>query len=133
MADDDARRPMIDRRPLIDWANSVSPADLAAELMAAFGPDELPSVRDLALWLLGAHGYHRHSFSERVRDVNQRERDLNEMTLPISEAVQLLEHAELVNCTHGENPRWRATRLGFATMASGKAAVRQRITDRTGL
>jgi hypothetical protein len=28
---------------------------------------------------------------------------------------------------------WCATRLGLATLGSGKAAVRQRIKDRTGL
>ena len=31
-----------------------------------------------------------------------------------------------------EEPTWTATRLGLATLASGKAAVRQRIKDRTG-
>jgi hypothetical protein len=56
---------------------------------------------------------------------------------PIMEAVQLLEHAELVyvsSPTGGDRVfKWSATRLGLATLANGKDAVRQRIKDRTGL
>jgi hypothetical protein len=56
---------------------------------------------------------------------------------PILEAMQLLEHAELVCVAWwGEGspqPEWRATRSGFASLASGKTAVRPRIKDRTGL
>jgi hypothetical protein len=59
----------------------------------------------------------------------------------LSEAMQLLEHAELVYVhlmnegkilTEG-NAGWTVTRLGWALLANGKAAVRQRIKDRTGL
>jgi hypothetical protein len=51
------------------------------------------------------------------------------------EAVQLLEHSELVyvRFVADNDFRWSATRLGLTTLARGKAAVRQRITDRTGL
>jgi hypothetical protein len=57
----------------------------------------------------------------------------------MAEAVQLLEHAELVylylmrEFTTGGNGGWSATQLGLATLAKGKDAVRQRIKDRTGL
>jgi hypothetical protein len=40
--------------------------------------------------------------------------------------------AELAAVSY-QNAEWSATRLGLATLASGKAAVRQRIMDRTGL
>jgi hypothetical protein len=53
------------------------------------------------------------------------------------EAVQLLEHAELLYVRSISDVAgacsWCATRLGLATLAEGKAAVRQRIKDRTGL
>jgi hypothetical protein len=55
---------------------------------------------------------------------------------PMREALQLLEHAELIYISEMESvpsARWRATRLGLAVLASGKTAVRQRIKDRTGL
>ncbi len=33
---------------------------------------------------------------------------------------------------YGASRSWDATRLGLATLADGRAAVRQRIKDRTG-
>jgi hypothetical protein len=119
-------------RTMIDWANDVPPADLAAQLMPAFGPDrpedDATSVRDdnLVEWLF--HGYPKPSISQLAGYRNQ-------LRTPIREAVQLLEHAELVFVSNAstDDPYWRATRLGLATLASGKAAVRQRIKDRTGL
>jgi hypothetical protein len=59
--------------------------------------------------------------------------------MPIREATQLLEHAELVYVRQvvefqdGSEVYWSATQLGLATLGNGKAAVRQRIKDRTGL
>ncbi len=59
--------------------------------------------------------------------------------MPIREAMQLLEHAELVyvrrmpDFQDGSEVRWSVTRLGLAALASGKDAVRQRVRDRTGL
>jgi hypothetical protein len=54
---------------------------------------------------------------------------------PILEAVQLLEHAELVYESRRteQNDHWSATQFGLATLGKGKAPVRQRIKDRTGL
>ncbi|UGT90647.1 hypothetical protein [Mycobacterium ostraviense] len=53
---------------------------------------------------------------------------------PMLEAIQLLEHSELivVRWIINNEFRWSATRLGLATLAEGKAAVRRRIKDRTG-
>jgi hypothetical protein len=59
------------------------------------------------------------------------------VTEPILEAVQLLEHSELLYVRlitdYGSDRGWCATRLGMATLVEGKAAVRERIKDRTGL
>ena len=49
--------------------------------------------------------------------------------------MQLLEHAELVcvgDISDAGTRYWSATRLGLAILSNGKAAVRQRIKDRTG-
>jgi hypothetical protein len=50
--------------------------------------------------------------------------------------MQLLELAALIYLrviSDSGSKRWVATRLGLATLANGKAPVRQRIKDRTGL
>ncbi len=117
-------------QPMIDWINGAPPAELAAELMQAFGPDPTRRVPwrthyDFGEWML--RGYpKRPGLIVPARPVRE----------PLSEAVQLLEHAELIYLraisTDGER-EWSATRLGLATLADGKAAVRQRIKDRTGL
>ncbi|MBX9638382.1 MAG: hypothetical protein K2X97_01240 [Mycobacteriaceae bacterium] len=53
----------------------------------------------------------------------------------ILEAVQLLEHSELifVRWIQDNESRWNANRLGLATLADGKSAVGQRIAGRTAL
>ena len=122
-------------QPMIGWLNSVPVADLAAELMAGFGPggvgDRDGDVRPQPLtdWLFQVHGYPtpKRGFvigSSPALDV------------PIAEAIQLLEHAELIYVraiTDSGTRYWAATRFGLAALASGKAVVRQRIKDRTGL
>lgn len=116
-------------QPMIDWINTAPPAELAAEIMAAFGP-EVPrrvpvlAVSDFSDWMF--RGYpQRTGLILRARPVVE----------PILEAIQLLEHAELayVRWITDNEFRWSATRLGLATLADGKDAVRQRIRDRTGL
>jgi hypothetical protein len=120
-------------QPMIDWVNNVEVADLGAELMAGFGPsgprDENNFVthKRLAEWLFRVHGYPppKRPFSG-VWIASD---------APILEAMQLLELAALI-CLRfindGGYKYWVETRLGLATLASGKAAVRQRIKDRTG-
>ena len=135
-------------RPLIDWVASLPPADLAAELMPAFGPygpkggaaltpgsfeNDHISRQDLENWLLHVHGYPELGFAQRSYG--------KLLHGPIREAVQLLEHAELVYVRYLGSEYdgvdhwagWSATRLGLAALAGGKDAVRQRIKDRTGL
>jgi hypothetical protein len=127
MADDDAAQPMI------DWANSVPPADLAVELMPAFAPSgpragfyNVVARVSLVRWLFRAY--------PKLNDF-QISRYEKELDMPVREAMQLLEHAELVyaNWDTAGKPYWSPTRLGLAALDSGRVAVRQRIKDRTGL
>jgi hypothetical protein len=116
-------------QPMIDWINTVPPAELASELMTAFGLEgirggEAASPDDLRDWML--RGYPKLSgIVVPARPVNA----------PIMEAVQLLEHSELIYLRWITNdaPVWSVTRLGTATLGAGEEAIRQRIKDRTGL
>jgi hypothetical protein len=127
MANDDAARPMI------DWMNSVPPGDLAAELMPAFGGGGSLDGGTIVNRLFELQGwYPRSGFSSQ----NYPE----EPGCQFLEAMQLLKHADLVYESRAVTwPRthdvtyWRATRFGLVTLANGRAAVRQRIKDRTGL
>jgi hypothetical protein len=107
---------------MFQWVSGVPAGDLAAHLMPAFGPGASARSRDGNVDLSGLFtrlGY---------RD--------NSLTGPILEAVQLLEHAELIliaDIADSGARCWRATRFGLATLAEGTDAVRQRIKDRTGL
>jgi hypothetical protein len=122
-------------QPMIEWVTNMPPADLAAELLGAFGPGgskntygDFVTSGDLVDWLF--RGYPKPATSVK-----------SQLLRPITEAMQLLEHAELVyvflmwdfTVTHSGNAGWTATRLGWALLAKGKDAVRQRIKDRTGL
>ncbi|WP_155770644.1 hypothetical protein [Mycobacterium asiaticum] len=116
-------------QPMIDWINGAPPAELAVELLGVFDPENPRSTEVLALshfseWMF-------RGFPERTGLV-LRARPVRES---IPEALQLLEHSELlyVRWIADNEFRWSATRLGVATLATGKAAVRQRIKDRTGL
>ncbi|MGB9223291.1 hypothetical protein [Mycobacterium sp.] len=116
---------------MIDWIVAAPPAELAPELMEAFSPNIPRCVPwlgsdDFEEWMF--RGYpKRTGLILAARPVTE----------PILEAVQLLEHSELVYVRlmsdYGAGCSWNATRLGLATLADGKAAVRQRIKDRTGL
>ncbi len=123
MANDEAARAMF------DWATSVPPADLAAWLMPAFGPDGPKGGNDLRQsdlveWLW--RGYRTPTFPGATT-----------VGKPILEAVQLLEHSELVYVSSPTETntvlKWSATRSGLAAVADGTGAVRQRIKDRTAL
>jgi hypothetical protein len=116
-------------QPMIDWINSVPPAELATELMSAFGPDgpragQQVSSYDVTEWMFREYPKQTGIFVA-ARPVNE----------AISEAVQLLEHSELIYLRWFSNdyPVWSVTRLGTETLRTGKDAIRQRIKDRTGL
>lgn len=124
-------------RAMFEWTIGAPRAELATELMGAFGPGgprdspygDYLDTENLVDWLFIAH----------PRAGKSVKGQLSQLKRPIAEAVQLLEHAELVylylmwEFTTGGNAGWSATQLGLATLANGKDAVRQRITDRTGL
>ncbi len=116
---------------MIDWIVVAPPAELAPELMEAFSPNiprRVPWLGsdDFEEWMFPGYPK-RTGLIVKARPVTE----------PILEAVQLLEHSELVYVRlmsdYGAGRSWNATRLGLATLADGKAAVRQRIKDRTGL
>ena len=120
-------------QPMIEWANSVPRGDLAVEVMAVFLNGERYSTREIAKQLFrlpspgysGWSGYPRNYISA-----------LQKLEIPVHEALQLLEHAELIYGYVDDGTSfwgWRATQLGVATSANGKAAVRQRVKERTGL
>ncbi len=105
---------------MLDWAQSVSLADLAVELLGAFGSEGRHAIDrvELAHWLL-------------FRTVRLHPSDLTiEALCVVEEAAQLLEHAELIRIA---GDCWSVNRLGTVTLSHGKTAVRQRIKDRTGL
>jgi hypothetical protein len=129
-------------RPMIDWVQTMPVAELAAELMAAFGPQgpsqdtKTISESDLLKWLFRGHINFSDSTNIPMNTYLGREAE-KQVGSTLREATQLLEHAELVCVAWwGESwPRaqWSATRLGLAALSAGKDAVRQRIRDRTGL
>ena len=100
-------------------------ADLAAELMPAFGPHgpkrgKPLTIDDVAGWMIRDY---RLNFRERALC-------LTKLSGPIAEALQVLAHAELVYVTtDGDAPdHWRATNVGLASLANG--TYRQRISER---
>jgi hypothetical protein len=138
-------------RAMVDWANSAPPADLAAELMAAFGVPELGwdskyevngmplgrlvgvGLQGLIDWLLFRGRPGPRTPRDWYRALGSSTTELEQAVL---EALQVLEHAELIlEASLGTEAgnRWAATRLGLADLASGKAVVRQRIKDRSGV
>jgi hypothetical protein len=113
-------------KPMVDWINNAPPADLAAELMGLFGSGG--PAREVVFWT---------DFSNWMFRQYPPRKGVLVMGPPVDrsirEAVQLLEHSELVVRYGSEHEAWRVTRLGLATLATGKEAVRQRIKDRTGM
>jgi len=101
--------------------NALSPADLAGEIMAAFGPQGPRAGGDVtedhtATWLFRA--YPRAS------------RYATAARLAVTEALQVLEHAELIRLDKPWSAPnyWSATRLGWEAIENGDA--RQVIYDR---
>ena len=110
-------------RVRFDGLMALSPADLAAELMPAFGPDgpghgkNLSSVK-LVQWLLRG-----------VRGIGGVSHPGVKLDAAVQEAMQVLEHSELVRAVQLRDMgrRWNATRSGEAALANGD--VRQQIKD----
>ena len=98
---------------------SVPPEGLAGVLMPAFVDGKDLGEAKLVSWL------HR-----RYPDVA--DGDTPWLERPVREALQVLEHAELIYLSRWSDspPRWRATRLGMLCLNEGGDAVRQCIEDR---
>jgi hypothetical protein len=102
-------------------------AEIAAEILAAFGPDgpgknatKSIGTFQIGLWLM--------------RDFPRGNQYMKELLAPIREGTQALEHAELVEIRATNNggvaERAMATRLGLATIEDGSAA--EKLAARTG-
>jgi hypothetical protein len=125
-------------QPMIDWMENAPPAELAVELMAAFGHDGARayftdnlvrrplSVSTLSRWL--RRGYYANRSSYKIPVVLS-------LDQPLAEAIQLLALSAMVRQAWNEpgQDSWTETLFGLAVLANGKAAVWQRIKDRTGL
>jgi hypothetical protein len=110
-----------------DRLNALSPADLALEVMPAFGPEGPHghgpnggiNILQALLWLNQAH------FPSGISYVSQ-------LQEPVREAIQALDHAGLVLTSAGQQGAWTgATRLGLASLADG--TLGQRVGGTTGL
>lgn len=102
-------------------------ADLAAEIMPAFGPGGPKSLtlHQLVTWRLG-----QYEFSSSAKKAIAYPR----LETAVREALQVLEHAELLYLTVAEESahKWTATRLGMEALRGGKDVVAQRIKERSG-
>ena len=98
---------------------SVPPEGLAGVLMPAFLDGKDVGEAKLVSWL------HRQHPTVADGDVRWLER-------PVREALQVLEHAELIYLSRWSDspPQWRITRLGTLCLNEGEDAVRQCIEDR---
>ena len=105
-------------------------ADLAAELMPAFRPDGPKPGKSLTLHQLVKWKLGQYEFSSKGLRIIA----YGKLETPVREALQVLEHAELVYVTvKAESAdNWQATKLGLDALRGGNDTVMQRITERTG-
>jgi hypothetical protein len=109
-AEDQAARAEVDR------LLALPVPKLAEEIMPAFGPGGARPGREVGLLQVG---------NWLLRDHRRGVKYMKELLQPIREAVQALEHAELVlRLGHGsgENARLKATRLGEQALAEEDVA-----------
>lgn len=105
-------------------------ADLAAELMPAFGPNGPKPGKSLTLHQLVKWKLDQYEFSSSAKKAIA----YPKLETPVREALQVLEHAELLYLTVAEESadNWTATRLGLEALRGGKDVVTQRIKERGG-
>jgi hypothetical protein len=125
------------RQQMTDWINHAPPTDLAVELMEAFctpnvgaGVENVVGYERLVEWMYRSYPTPKPRAFAITHGPS--------LLAPMSEAVQLLENSELVVnlcrlSSSAPQLTYLATRLGKSTFANGKAAVRERIRERTGL
>ena len=106
-----------------DRLGALTPAELAVELMPVFGP-EGPKGRGpdggINLLQIGI------GLFEKTPRATSHMRALQQ---PVREALQVLEHAELINRTTRQSGTWyNATRLGETALTEG--TVQQQVQER---
>ena len=96
-----------------DRLAALTPAQLAVEVMPAFGPD-------------GPKASQRYGINvfqvgmALMKNTPRGNSEMRELLQPIREALQVLEHAELITRNSGEDTTWyKATRLGETALAEG--------------
>lgn len=114
---------------LRDVLNLPPVPDLAADIMSAFGVNgpkrgQPLTQRDIVKWMVA-----KHEFSSRAHRILAADK-LND---PVREALQVLEHAELLYVTVESDAAdtWRLTSKGKNARAGGKAVIQQCISERS--
>ena len=98
----------------LDHLRSLPPDDLALEVLPALGPDGprgagFVRVQDICKWLMRSHR------------VGLKASPM-QLLIVVREALQRLEHADLVWSQQGEHGLWKLTRLGEQSLSAGTAA-----------
>ena len=98
----------------LDRLRSLAPDDLALEVLPALGPDgprgaRFVRVQDICKWLMRSHR------------VGLKASPM-QLLIVVREALQRLEHADLVWSQQGEHGLWKLTRLGEQALSGGTAA-----------
>lgn len=103
-------------RAEVDRLIALPVPELAAEVMPAFGPDGARPGHEVGVLQVG---------NWLLRDHPRGTKYLKELLDPMREAIQALEHADLIlrlGQGSGENARLKATRLGEQALAEGNVA-----------
>lgn len=110
-------------QPRVAWIRSAHPVDVALLVLDAFPPPGL------------AHETHRsqHQLEQWLLGVGTSTTAYYQVDGELAEALQLLEHSELVIAPLSQRFAWKLTRFGLALRTEGHDAVRRRIRERTGL
>jgi len=97
-----------------DRLAALSPAELAVDVMPAFGPGGPKASQSYGINVLQIG-------MALVKDTPRGASELKELLDPIRESLQVLEHAELITRSTGrEGGTWyKATRLGETALAEG--------------
>lgn len=104
-------------------------AELAAQLIAAFGSDGRKPGKPLTQYDLVKWVLRRSEFTSRA----QQARSFTKLVAPVREALQVLEHSELVYHNvggEGKAENWRLTNRGLSALYDGYDAVAQCISRR---
>jgi hypothetical protein len=106
-----------------DRLAALTPAQLAVEVMPAFGPGGPKASQSYGINVLQVG-------IALMEDTPRGSSELKELIEPIREALQVLEHAELIARNSGREGTWfKATRLGETALAEG--SVQTYVDQRT--